>query len=67
MEKFNQQGFSALGLFLLALAMILIMSFSGIFTYHKSEIADKEAYEAVRSTTIEGNGLLMTDLDMRIK
>lgn len=59
----SQKGFSALGLFLLGLTLLIIMSATGIFTPPKSEIEDKKTYQAVGSKNVNGHGILMTDLN----
>ncbi len=58
----DQEGFSAIGLFLLGLAMLFIMGASGLFNVPESEVEDEERYQATSSEEIEGKGLQISDL-----
>lgn len=60
----DNKGFSALGLFLLGLALLTLMGASGFFVFPKSTVSDKNSYTATGSRKVENNkGLIMTDLD----
>lgn len=60
----QQKGFSALGLFLLGLVLLVIMSATGFFNHPISEVTDKTLYNATGTNGLKSpDGLHMTDLN----
>lgn len=56
----SQAGFSAIGLFLLGLAMLAVMSYAGLFNVPKSDVTDTASYHASGSKAVDGGGLKMS-------
>lgn len=59
----GEAGFSAVSLFFLILAAMIVASFSGTFKPMLSETTDKSAYSPTGSKDANGSGLLITDLN----
>lgn len=60
----SQKGFSAVGLFFMGLVVIVVMSATGFFTPSKSEVTDKNTYQATGSKQVDKkSNLQFVDVD----